>query len=304
MYKNIAHHINHIIQPTIYNETSFPILDPVNTYIKHIKQLNNNYNMADIRPILLSTLAALDKIHSQSRLLNTKELDTYENIRFNSNCQVCFINSFFKQNRPSVISPLESPEVLLNSEYVTKKSDVWSFGCLLLYLLRGKHIFYGSTTTQILASICQANLNKDGIRSMVSAKCGENVIDIISKCLQRVPSERPTIREIFKHKFWAKEGLGETMEQDIAKYFTNKIKKILHRVGGRTSCTTTLPSTNTVQDFKITSDIERTTNVKIDKTIPIVRDNILHLTVDKIRLASTTVTWAAAFSQSPVKMVQ
>ena len=46
------------------------------------------------------------------------------------------------------------------------------------------------------------------------------------------------------------------------------------------------------------------TNVKIDKTIPIVRDNILHLTVDKIRLASTTVTWAAAFSQSPVKMVQ
>ena len=40
--------------------------------------------MADIRPILLSTLAALDKIHSQDRLLNTKELDTFENIRFNS----------------------------------------------------------------------------------------------------------------------------------------------------------------------------------------------------------------------------
>ena len=271
--------------------------------------------MADIRPILLSTLAALDKIHSQSRLLNTKELDTYENIRFNSKCQVCFINSFFKQNRPSVISPLESPEVLLNSEYVTKKSDVWSFGCLLLYLLRGKHIFYGSTTTQILASICQANLNKDGIRSMVSAKCGENVIDIISKCLQRVPSERPTIREIFKHKFWAKEGLGETMEQDIAKYFTNKINNILldkkvveeeeDSIGNKNNRKSHHQTDAAIaNNNKITSDIERTTNVKTDKAIPIVRDNILHLTVDKIRLASTTVTWAAAFSQSPVKMVQ
>ena len=106
------------------------------------------------------------------------------------------------------------------------------------------------------------------------------------------------------------------MEQDIAKYFTNKINNILldkkvveeeeedsisNKNNRKSHHQTDAAIAN---NNKITSDIERTTNVKIDKTIPIVRDNILHLTVDKIRLASTTVTWAAAFSQSPVKMVQ
>ena len=147
--------------------------------------------MADIRPILLSTLAALDKIHSQDKLLNTRELDAYENIRIDSKCQVCFVDPFSKQSRPSVVSPLESPEGLLNPEYVTKQSDVWSFGCLFLYLLRGSHVFERFLSGN-LGSVYQTNLNKDGIRNLLSATCGEHVIDVISQCLQRVPSERPT----------------------------------------------------------------------------------------------------------------
>ena len=54
---------------------------------RFFRLLNRYINMADVRPILLSTLAALDKIHAQGKLLNTRELDSYENIRFNSNCQ-------------------------------------------------------------------------------------------------------------------------------------------------------------------------------------------------------------------------
>lgn len=277
--------------------------------------------MADVRPILLSTLAALDKLHSQDKLLNTKELDAIENIRFNSKCQVCFINAFFKQNRPSVVSPLESPEGLLNPEYVTKKSDVWSFGCLFLYLLRGSHVFQGSSCPQILASICQTNLNKDGIRNILSVECGEQVVDIISECLQRVPATRPTIREILKHTFWAKQASGENMEMDVAKYFTTKINGILnsgHIVGddGDYNGTTlnaskhniNITSAPAVKNFKSAKceDDGNSNGVEINKeenNRPIIRDHILHINVDEVRLAPTTVTWAAAFSQSPVNTV-
>lgn len=263
--------------------------------------------MADVRPILLSALVALDKIHAQGKLLNTRELDSYENIRFNSNCQVCFVDPFSKHSRPSVVSPLESPEGLLNSEYVTKQSDVWSFGCLFLYLLRGSHVFQGDSCPQILASVCQANLNKDGIRNLLSATCGEHVIDVISQCLQRVPSERPTIRQILRHTFWAKEASGENMEVEIAKYFMTKVNSILScslRLDSREYKSSPKQSNRNKVKVDIKDDISNTGKTQIlDHNGSVLRDNVLHLTVDRIRLASTTVTWAAAFSQSPVQMV-
>ena len=264
--------------------------------------------MPDVRPILLSTLAALDKIHAQDKLLNTRELDAYENIRFTSKGQVCFVNPFSKESRPSVVSPLESPEGLLNPEYVTKQSDVWSFGCLFLYLLRGSHVFQGDSCPQILASVCQANLNKDGVRNLLSAICSEHVIDVISQCLQRVPSSRPSIRQILRHSFWAKEASGENMEVEIAKYFMTKVNNIL-------SCSLRLDKSKYKENRPKGSKINKTKlDIKdgqgnihkariLDHTGSVIRDNVLHITVDRVRLASTTVTWAAAFSQSPVKMI-
>ena len=94
------------------------------------------------------------------------------------------------------------------------------------------------------------------------------------------------------------------MEIEIAKYFMTKVNNIL-------SCSLRLDNSKYKENSPKGSKINKTkVDIKneggninrtriLDHTGSVIRDNVLHITVDRIRLASTTVTWAAAFSQSP-----
>jgi len=48
-----------------------------------------------------------------------------------------------------------APELLLDPSLPnTKESDMWSLGALLARLLRGRHVFYGSTRKSVFEQIC------------------------------------------------------------------------------------------------------------------------------------------------------
>jgi serine/threonine protein kinase/formylglycine-generating enzyme required for sulfatase activity/dienelactone hydrolase len=67
-----------------------------------------------------------------------------------------------------------------------KRSDIWSFGCIMYQMLAGHIPFEGDTATEILARIIERQPDWEGL----PAEVGPAMRDIISKCLQKDPERR------------------------------------------------------------------------------------------------------------------
>ncbi|KAG5582167.1 hypothetical protein H5410_052794 [Solanum commersonii] len=91
---------------------------------------------------------------------------------------------------------------------ITPKSNVWSFGIVLLELLTGRKNLDGrySKEERNLIKWTRPFLADDGRLSLIMdpqlkgrfpAKAARTVADIAQRCLQKDPSERPTMRTIF-----------------------------------------------------------------------------------------------------------
>jgi len=74
-----------------------------------------------------------------------------------------------------------------------KRSDIWSFGCVLYEMLTGKVPFPGQTTSDMLASVLTAEPDWEALPAEVEpAMC-----DLMSKCLQKDPERRyPSAAEL------------------------------------------------------------------------------------------------------------
>lgn len=90
---------------------------------------------------------------------------------------------------------------------ITPKSNVWSFGIVLLELLTGRKNLDGrySKEERNLVKWSRPFLADDGRLSLIMdpqlkgrfpAKAARTVADIAQRCLQKDPSERPTMRTI------------------------------------------------------------------------------------------------------------
>lgn len=93
---------------------------------------------------------------------------------------------------------------------LTPKSNVWSFGIVLLELLTGRKNLDSRHPKEernlvkwskpFLADDCRLSLIMDPqLKGRFPAKAARTVSDIAQRCLQKDPSERPTMRTIVEH---------------------------------------------------------------------------------------------------------
>ncbi|KAF3785001.1 putative receptor-like protein kinase [Nymphaea thermarum] len=118
---------------------------------------------------------------------------------------ICDAESDFSCSTASVNLPPETVERAL----VTPKSNVWSFGILLLELITGRQHLDSDYPKEernlakwakaFLSDDCRISLIIDPkLRGRYSAKAARLAIETAGKCLGRDPSDRPTMREVLE----------------------------------------------------------------------------------------------------------
>ena len=294
--------------------------------------------MADVRPLLLSVLRALERLHADGKTLYTLELKV-ENMSFDRNGEVAWKKSYQSSyQRGGLVSVFDSPEVLLDPNLASGGSkDVWAFGCFFSFLLRGSYMFHGTTKNSVLADIFSTNLEQAGIKGLLPAHASKEAVDMISKCLHRVPRDRPSLRYLLQHPYF-RTPEGDTMAPKIVQLVTAKVKAALWRgtSGAAPPPARTGGAGDSNDQEKVmrdwtdqgeesapaserevprsasaapTSRSSSSENTHIDNGCtytdanPLVRDNVLHVSVETLRLSSAAVGWAALRSQAACKNV-
>ena len=85
--------------------------------------------------------------------------------------------------KPGVVlgtAPYMSPEQA-RGKPVDKRSDIWSFGCVLYSILTGANPFEGETTTDVIAKILETQPDFDALPSSVPPR----IHDLLRRCLEK-----------------------------------------------------------------------------------------------------------------------
>ena len=94
----------------------------------------------------------------------------------------------FRRNedgRDSRTAAYMSPEQA-RGKPVDRRTDVWSFGCVLYEMLSGRKAFEGETVSDVMASV----LTRDPDWSVLPASLPLRIRDLLRRCLQKNPERR------------------------------------------------------------------------------------------------------------------
>mmetsp|Transcript_23160 Transcript_23160/g.33953 ORF Transcript_23160/g.33953 Transcript_23160/m.33953 type:complete len:685 (+) Transcript_23160:159-2213(+) len=120
-----------------------------------------------------------------------------------ASCRNCHQNSF--------VGTLNymSPEKIMNSSY-SFPSDIWSLGITLITVIEGKHPYalHGSNYWDLVRYVCDEDSPNVGPRFSTELR------DFISLCLQKDPTDRPTIRQLLRHSFVTQSTVSSAVTTD------------------------------------------------------------------------------------------
>ena len=82
---------------------------------------------------------------------------------------------------PAYMSPEQARGRVLD-----KRTDIWSFGCVLFEMLTGRTAFGGETISDTIARVLERDVEWDAL----PASCPPRIRDLLRRCLQKDPSRR------------------------------------------------------------------------------------------------------------------
>eukprot|EP00741_Cyanophora_paradoxa_P025599 tig00000383_g24703.t1 len=90
-----------------------------------------------------------------------------------------------------------SPEILAGESQISATADVWSFGCILRFLLTGSHPWEGMQPLAIAHKVVTERRKPE-----VPASCPDLLRDLMKKCLKRSPAKRASFDVLRERLEW------------------------------------------------------------------------------------------------------
>ncbi|RHZ89730.1 hypothetical protein Glove_11g35 [Diversispora epigaea] len=156
--------------------------------------------------ILIDISLTLNKLHSSGLIhknIHTRNILKKQNSTFIiSDFGLCFqANKELGSREYFGVLEYSAPEILLGSQH-TKESDIYSFGILMLEVFAGVIKLPNITPDFLLAKeICYSD-----IRPEISSKLPTPIVNLIKRCWDKFPKNRPTSHEISEllSEWWMK----------------------------------------------------------------------------------------------------
>ena len=165
----------------------------------HLSQ--NNIIHSDIRAV--NMLVTLPNKLNRKCLVKISDFGLSKSIYSNSNLKG---GEYYKNSFDLFPLRWSSPEIIKEGKY-SQSSDIWSFGVLTWEIFnKGIKPFYNENIDEIIIDIICSDKIKDYLKkpekyedsSLKSNEYLDSLWNLIEKCWNKIPNERPNFNEIFE----------------------------------------------------------------------------------------------------------
>ena len=165
----------------------------------YLKIRNDPFSIDEIRDILFQLNKSFKKLvdnkyHSciklSNILINLEEINKVV-------VKLSYFDSilFFEGNARSKEVNLAIPPEFIKSEETNNKSDIWSLGIIIYYMLTKKYLYEGKTQYELI-KIIESNENNNQLSE------DQELNDLLNKMLKKNNNERISWEEYFNHPFF------------------------------------------------------------------------------------------------------
>ena len=168
----------------------------------YLKIRDKPLSINEIKEILLQLNKIFKKLNEENIIYgNLKLSNILINLDEINKISLCYYDSikFYKKLESSMsnkrINYTISPEIIKDGTYNNNKSDIWSLGIIIYYMLTKKYLYEGKNEYQLYNNIISQNIND---------KLSENeeLNDLLIKMLKININERISWEEYFNHPFF------------------------------------------------------------------------------------------------------
>ena len=176
------------------------IMDLCSFNLEHYLKIRNDpFSIDEIRDILFQLNKSFKKLvdnkyHSCIKLSNILiDLEEINKVVV----KLSYFDSilFFEGNARSKEVNLATPPEFIKSEETNNKSDIWSLGIIIYYMLTKKYLYEGKTQYELI-KIIESNENNNQLSE------DQELNDLLNKMLKKNNSERISWEEYFNHPFF------------------------------------------------------------------------------------------------------